>query len=258
MKSLLLLLTMSSLTFAQQPPAFYQFAPTPPMGWNSWDCFGASVTEQQTKDNALYMAQHLKKFGWQYIVVDIQWYEPLAKGWEYRKDAPLTMDAYGRLLPAVNRFPSAAGDLGFKPLADFVHSLGLKFGIHILRGIARQAVRLNTPVLGTSVRAQDIADTSSTCAWNGDMFGVDTSRAGAQEYYDSLFQQYARWGVDFVKVDDLSRPYHASEIEAIRAAIDHCGRPIVFSTSPGATPLADADHVSTHANMWRISDDFWD
>jgi hypothetical protein len=59
-------------------------------------------------------------------------------------------------------------------------------------------------------------------------------------------------------VDDLSRPYHAAEIEAIRKAIDRCGRPMVLSTSPGATPLADADHIASHANMWRISDDFWD
>jgi hypothetical protein len=237
---------------------FLKWAPTPPMGWNSWDCFGTTVTEQQTKANADYMAANLARHGWQYIVVDIQWYEPAAKGWEYRPDAKLTMDAYGRLIPAVNRFPSAAGGRGFKPLADYVHGKGLKFGVHILRGIPRQAVAANTPILGSSVHASDVADKSSTCQWNPDMYGIDTSKPGGQEYYNSIFSQFAEWGVDFVKVDDLSRPYHKAEIEAIRRAIDQSGRPMIFSTSPGATTLEEADHIAAHANMWRISDDFWD
>jgi alpha-galactosidase len=237
---------------------FQKWAATPPMGWNSWDCFGTAVTEEQTRANADYMAAHLKQHGWQYIVVDIQWYEPQAKGWEYRKDALLTMDLNGRLTPAANRFSSAANGAGFKPLADYIHSLGLKFGIHILRGIPRQAVFANTPILNLSTRAADIADKNSTCQWNGDMYGVDTTKPGAQEYYDSLLALYASWDVDFIKVDDLSRPYRASEIEAIRKAIDNCGRPIVFSTSPGATPLEEGKHIASHANMWRMSDDFWD
>ena len=240
------------------PPQFYNWASTPPMGWNSWDCFGAAVTEEQTKANADYMAAHLKSHGWRYIVVDIQWYEPMAQGWDYRPNANLNMDEYGRLLPATNRFSSAADGNGFKSLAEYVHTRGLEFGIHMLRGIPRQAVNRNTPIYGTTLRARDIVDESSTCAWNGDMWGVDTTKPGAKEYYDALFRQYAAWGIDFIKVDDLSRPYHTGEIEAIRHAIDHCGRPIVFSTSPGATPLADAAHIAAHANMWRISDDFWD
>jgi alpha-galactosidase len=240
------------------PPEFLTWAKTPPMGWNSWDCYGAAVNEEQTKANADYMAEHLKQHGWQFIVVDIQWYEPLANGWDYRRNAVLTMDANGRLLPAPNRFPSAADGGGFKALADYVHSKGLKFGLHMMRGIPRQAVTENYPILGTQFYTADIADRKSTCPWNGDMFGVDMSKPGAQEYYNSIFAQYATWGLDFIKVDDLSRPYHLSEIEAIRKAIDHSGRPIVFSTSPGATPLADGDHIASHANMWRISDDFWD
>jgi len=238
--------------------SFLQWAPTPPMGWNSWDCFGAAVNEQQTRANADFMAEHLRQFGWQFIVVDIQWYEPMAKGWQYRRDVKLEMDENGRLLPAPNRFGSSAGGKGFGPLADYVHSAGLKFGLHLMRGIPRQAVAMNTLILGTSFHAADIADENDICQWNPDMWGVDMSKPGAQEYYDSVFQQFAGWGVDFVKVDDLSRPYHAAEIEAIRKAIDRCGRPMVLSTSPGATPLADADHIASHANMWRISDDFWD
>ena len=237
---------------------FLNWAPTPPMGWNSWDCYGTAITEAQTKANANYMAENLAKHGWLYIVVDIQWYEPDAVGWDYRPGAKLEMDGNGRLLPAVNRFPSAAGAGGFKSLAQYVHARGLKFGVHILRGIPRQAVAANSPILGTSVHAMDIADTSSTCRWNSDMYGVDMSKPGGQEYYDSIFAQFAEWGIDFVKVDDLSRPYHQAEIAAIRRAIDKCGRPIVFSTSPGATSLDHAADIAAHANMWRISDDFWD
>ena len=232
------------------------------MGWNSWDGFATTVTEAQTRAQADFMAAHLLRYGWQYIVVDIQWYEPNATGFDYRNGAKLEMDSYGRLMPATNKFPSAMDGRGFKPLADYVHGLGLKFGLHLMRGVPRQAVDAKTPILGTSYTAADIADTktdtNSVCQWNTDMLGVDMTKSGAQAYYNSVFEQFAAWGLDFVKVDDLSRPYHSVEIEAIRRAIDQTGRPIVLSTSPGATPLADGEHVSTQANMWRISDDFWD
>lgn len=231
------------------------------MGWNSWDCFGTTVTEKQTMEQTDFMAEKLKAHGWQYIVVDIQWYEPHAQGHDYRKDAKLAMDEFGRLLPAPEKFPSAKDGVGFKKLADYVHSKGLKFGIHMMRGIPRQAVAQNTPVKGTNVRAKDIALTNSTCSWNPDMFGVDATKPEGQTYYDSIFEMVAAWGVDFVKIDDLSRPYDAvqkAEVEAIRKAIDKTGRKIVFSTSPGETPLSEGKHVATHANMWRISDDFWD
>jgi hypothetical protein len=243
---------------AEEPKPFHAWAATPPMGWNSWDCFATTVTESQIKANADVMADKLKRFGWQYIVVDIQWYEPKATGFDYRWNARLVMDEWGRLMPAENRFPSAANGAGFKPLADYVHGKGLKFGIHLLRGIPRQAVTERKPIKGTNYTAADIANRKDTCQWNGDMYGVDMSKPGAQEYYDSVFALAASWGVDFVKVDDLSRPYHKAEIEAIRKAIDKTGRPIVFSTSPGATPPAEGGHVKQNANMWRVSDDFWD
>ena len=153
---------------------FHSWAPTPPMGWNSWDCFGTTVTEAQTKAQSDFMAAKLKAHGWQYIVVDIQWYQPKAKGHDYEKGAILAMDEFSRLIPAPEKFPSAAGDHGFKSLADYVHAKGLKFGIHMMRGIPRQAVQRNTPIKGTIARAADIADPKGTCPWNSDMFGVDT------------------------------------------------------------------------------------
>ncbi|MDF2845342.1 MAG: hypothetical protein K0R00_3768 [Herbinix sp.] len=239
---------------------------TPPMGWNSWDCYGASVTEEILRGNADYMAKNLKDFGWEYIVCDIQWYEPKAKSTEYNHFYPLAMDEFSRLIPAVNRFPSSAEGQGFKPISDYVHSLGLKFGIHIMRGIPRQAVHAATPVKGSTATARDIAQSYSICSWNTDMYGVNPDAEGAQEYYNSLFELYAEWGVDFVKVDDICNteykphePYSARrEIELIRNAIEHCGRDMVLSLSPGPAILEEVAHLSEHANMWRITGDFWD
>jgi hypothetical protein len=252
-------LLMGCATAPAADPAYWPWANTPPMGWNSWDCFGAGVWESNVVANADYMAQFLKPHGWNMVTIDIQWYEPLAHGSGYRRGAVLEMDANGRLLPATNRFAMTAETRSFKPMGDFLHSKGLKFGLHLMRGIPRQAVdRDNSPILGTSYKAADIVNKNSTCGWNGDMYGVDMSKPGAQEYYDSVFALMASWGLDYVKVDDLSSSYHKDEIEAIRKAIDKCGRPIVFSTSPGATPVSQGAHVSTHANLWRISGDFWD
>ena len=242
------------------------FIKKPPMGWNSWDCYGAGVTEDELLGNAEFMRDRLKQYGYQYVICDIQWYEPAAKGNVYNNFADLCMDEYSRLIPAVNRFPSSANGAGFKPIADKIHSMGLKFGIHIMRGIPRQAVHRNTRIYGTTARARDIASQFSLCPWNTDMYGVDTEKRGAEEYYDSLFKLYASWGVDFVKVDDIANtefspqnPYSAEkEIEMIRAAIDRSGRDMVLSLSPGPAPLNKAEHLSENANMWRISGDFWD
>jgi hypothetical protein len=252
-----------SLAFAaksKSASAAAGLAPTPPMGWNSWNSFGPTITEAQALENADIMVAKLLPFGYNVFTVDIQWYEPNANSYEYRKDAELTMDQYGRLQPAPNRFPSAANGAGFKKLADQIHARGMKFGIHLMRGIPRQAVRLNTPILGTKLRAQDIADTKAICEWNGDMYGVDMTKPGAQEYYNSVFKQYAAWGVDFVKMDDMSRPYERNwpEVEAAHKAIAASGRPIVLSLSPGEMDLRWANHVPHYAQMWRISDDFWD
>ena len=245
-----------------------EIALTPPMGWNSWDCYGNSVNEEQLLGNAQYMADHLKESGWEYVVCDIQWSEPKA-GKEspyYVPFAWLTLDEYGRQLPAVERFPSAAGGKGFGPIAEKIHSLGLKFGIHIMRGVPRQAVHQHLPVLGTNTTCDKIASATSLCRWNTDMYGIDPSKEGAQAYYDSIFQLYASWGVDFVKVDDICNtnaypadPYSAEkEIELIRKAIDKCGRDMVLSLSPGPAVIEKAWHLRQNANMWRITDDFWD
>ena len=246
-------------TVKAQQKDFHDWAKTPPMGWNSWDCFGPTVVESEVKANADYLSKNLKAFGWEYVVVDIRWYVGNDKAHGYNESNPdYVLDEYGRFQPAVNRFPSAAGGKGFKPLADYIHKKGLKFGIHIMRGIPVEAVKRNLPILGSKATAKDIYSTELQCLWLRDMYTVVAGRDGAQEYYNSLFKIYASWGVDFIKVDDLSRPYHTGEVEMIRKAIALTGRKIVLSTSPGETPIASAPHVQEHANMWRTVDDFWD
>lgn len=243
-----------------------EIAVRPPMGWNSWDVYGASINEEELLRNAEYISEHLKPYGWEYVVCDIQWYEPTADSMDYHDFFPLEMDAWSRVMPAVNRFPSAKDGKGFKPIADRIHAMGLKFGIHIMRGIPRQAVHQNTPILGTERTARQIAQKFSVCPWNTDMYGVNPKAEGAQEYYNSLFDLYASWGVDFVKVDDIANteympwnPYSAAgEIEMIRKAIDQCGHPMVLSLSPGPAVVEEADHLRANANMWRMTGDFWD
>lgn len=235
-------------------------APTPPMGWNSWDSFGPTVRENEVKANADAMAARLSAFGWKYVVVDIEWFQPNAHAHGYIPRGAVTMDAYGRFVPSTNRFPSAVNGAGFKPLADYVHSKGLKFGIHIMRGIPREAVDKNLPIKGTSFHAADVADKINVAKWAGmeDTYGVDMSKPGAQAYYDSIAQLYASWGVDLVKADDMSSPYRGPEIHALSVALKKSGRPIVLSLSPGPAPVDKYADLKANAQMWRISNDFWD
>ncbi|MBS1513195.1 MAG: glycoside hydrolase family 27 protein [Bacteroidetes bacterium] len=263
--SIAVLLLLCSLYLNAQ-----QLASSPPMGWNSYNCFGSAVHEDEVKANADYIAQHLKQYGWEYIVVDFLWsYDnppgsnignPYQKNLQDGSFIPwLSMDSWGRLTPNVNKFPSAFKANGFKPLSDYVHSLGLKFGIHVMRGIPRQAVWAKAPVLNApGITADMIADTASKCSWMNHMYGLDMSKKGAQEYLNSILNLYASWDVDFIKVDDIARPYSNAEIEGYQKAIQQCGRPVVLSLSPGATPVAQASHVSQYSNMWRMADDFWD
>ena len=246
----------------------------PPMGWNSYDYYNTMVTEEEVKANADFMAKNLKDFGWEYVVVDIQWSDPNAGATcpeiQYVPFTHFCLDEYSRQIPAENRFPSSANGKGFKPLADYIHSLGLKFGIHIMRGIPRYAAHTHMKVLGTNLTADKIANPFSVSKWNGDMYGIDVSRKesleGGRAYYDSIFKLYADWGVDFVKVDDIcntnmypQNPYSAEkEIELIAEAIEKSGRPMVLSLSPGPAVIEKAWHMEKYANMRRITDDFWD
>jgi alpha-galactosidase len=230
-------------------------APVPPMGWNSWDAWGLTIDEQQFRDTTTWFHNHLQRFGYQYVVIDEGWFAQHPENPTGQQDYTISPD--GRTLPAINRFPSAANDKGFAPLAEWVHSMGLKFGIHIVRGIPRSAVEQNLLIAHSHYRASEAADTTDKCEWNSDNYGLKDNKA-AQAYYNSLADLYARWGVDFLKVDCISRPWHAAEIHMMRRALDQTGRAIVLSLSPGPTPIEDADDAVRSAQMWRISDDMWD
>lgn len=233
-----------------------QVAATPPMGWNSWDAYGLTIDEAGYRADTTVLAG-LRQYGWEYSVIDEGWYmqDPFANKVPDRK---YVWDKNGILIPAVSRFPSSANDAGFKPLADWVHTQGLKFGIHIVRGIPRQVVHDNLPVAGTNFRASEAADTSETCPWDEGNYGVRDNQAG-QAYYDSMLKLYAGWGLDYIKVDCISdHPYRPTEIRQIAEAIRKTGRPIVLSLSPGPTKIENAAAVAKYAQMWRISDDHWD
>lgn len=233
-------------------------APTPPMGWNSWDSYGTTIDEAQFRKSAEWIAAHLKTAGYEYVTIDEEWYDALGSPGGSKKDAKLFLDANGRYYPAPDRFPSSADGAGFAPLAAYIHSLGLKFGIHVLQGIPKEAVAKNLPILGWTAHARDAANLASGCQWNSLNFDLQDTAAG-QAYYDSIVTMYAAWGVDLIKIDCISsRPYKGEEIRMFHEAIAKSGRPIVLSLSPGETPLDEAANVQRYAQQWRISDDVWD
>ena len=246
------------------------------MGWNSYDYYDTTVTEAQVKENADFMAEHLKEFGWEYVVVDIQWYANDAgtkrSEFQYIPFGDMEMDEWGRFLPSPGRFPSSAGGKGFGQLSDYILGLVLKFGIHIMRGIPRRAAERHLPILDFEETADRVADPASICGWNSDMYGVRPTEAG-QAYYDSLLKLYAQWGVDFIKCDDICDSYLYRNVQTtagpiafsgweetrmLHRAIEKCGRPIVLSLSPGPAHIDRAWEYCKYANMWRITDDFWD
>jgi alpha-galactosidase len=232
-------------------------APTPPMGWNSWDAYGTTINEAQFRANTEVLAAQLKEFGWQYVVIDEGWYLHNPENISMPQALHYTINLRGQYEPAPNRFPSSASGGGFKPLSDVVHGDGLRFGIHIIRGIPKKTVFANTRIGNTRYRASAAADTTDTCSWNPDNFGVKASLAG-QAWYDALMKQYASWGVDLLKVDCIANPYKSAEIRMIHKAIERSGRPMVLSLSPGPTSLEHATEVAKSAQMWRISNDVWD
>ena len=250
---LILALIVPSLAFAQTKP----LAETPPMGWNSWDSYGTTIDEKSFRTSAQWIAQHLKSFGYEYVTIDEAWYDPMpstAAG----HDEHLVLDPYGRFLPAIDRFPSAAKGAGFTPLADYIHSLGLKFGIHVIQGIPKQAVAANPLIEGSSFHARDAANTNASCQWDTKTWDLQDN-AAAQAYYDSIARLYASWHVDLIKIDCISsRPYKGEEVRMFHDAVAKTGRPMLISLSPGAAPLNEAANMQQYSQQWRISDDVWD
>jgi alpha-galactosidase len=231
-------------------------AQTPPKGWNSFDSYGVYLHEKAAMANVEAFAKKLKLHGYEYFVIDAGWFGEfkLQEGTIFPAEKharKMKFNEFGLLQPSDTYFPN-----GLKPVIDRCHKLGLKFGLHLMRGIPRAAVKANTPVKGTKYFAQDIADTTSICIWNHQNFGVDMSKPGAQEFYNSLINQMAEWEVDFIKYDDIV-PF-PEEVKAVANAIAQCGRPILFSLSPGGA--VDPNHLEAFqkGHMLRVTPDIWD
>lgn len=220
----------------------------PPKGWNSWDSYGMYPTQEAMIKNADVMAKKLKPYGYQFFVIDAGWNKVKD---ESGKIVTMSLDNYSRYIANKETFPG-----GLKAVADHVHSLGLKFGVHIMRGISRIAYAKNFPIYGTRYTARDIADTTSLCKWNSDNYGVDMSKSGAQAYYDSYIMQLVSWGVDFIKADDIAG--YPREIDAVINAIHKTNKNVVLSLSPGGDSKPEYFDTYKKADMLRVTKDVWD
>ncbi len=235
--------------------SLHRLTPRPPLGWNSYDSFGCFINAHRALANLRVFVDRLKPHGYEYFVLDAGWfrqYELGGREFPGKDDSYVVRhDSFGRPVPAPCFFPD---DLA--PVADACHAAGVKFGIHMMRGVPRAAVAANTPISGTSLHARDIANTADTCSWCPDNFGVDMTRPGAQSYYDSVVGLLSGWGVDFIKYDDIvpSPP----EVDAVVNALGRCGREIVLSLSPGNGHNTDGWQSYFQANMIRTSGDIWD
>lgn len=232
-------------------------AQTPPMGWNSFDSYGVYLHEKAAMENIEAFAEKLKPYGYEYFVIDAGWFGEfeLREGSMISKERHakrLNVNDCGLLQPSKTYFPN-----GFGPIINRCHELGIKFGVHLMRGIPRIAVEKNLPIKGTGYHARDIADTCSVCKWCPQNYGIDMDKPGAQEYYNSLIDQLAGWGVDFIKYDDIVK--YPKEVQGVVNAIKRNGRPIVLSLSPGGRDVInDAFDVYRQANMIRVTPDIWD
>jgi alpha-galactosidase len=262
MKTKLLLLGLSILILSAcgnsntQEDKKTPLAQTPPLGWNSFDSYGVYLHEEAALANVEAFGEKLKPHGYEFYVIDAGWFGEfeLQQGTIYPAEKhakKMNMNKYGLLQPSETYFPN-----GLKPIIDRCHELGFKFGLHLMRGIPREAVHQNLPVMGTNYTAADIADTTSICSWNEQNYGVDMSKPGAQEFYNSLINQMAEWGVDFIKYDDLV-PF-PEEVKGISKAIEQCGRPIVYSLSPGGDVDPNQLEAFKTAHMLRVTPDIWD
>ena len=246
--------SIGNLATAQKSTS--KLAQTPPMGWNSFDSYGVYLHEKAAFENLEAMAKKLKSQGYEYFVIDAGWFgefklQPGTMFPAEKHAAKMKFNEYGLLQPSTTYFPN-----GFKKLIDRCHELGLKFGLHLMRGIPREAVKANVPIKGTKYFAQDIADTKNICTWNSQNYGVDMSKPGAQEFYNSLMNQMAEWGVDFLKYDDIV-PF-PEEVKGVATAIAQSGRSMMLSLSPGGN--VDPNHLDAFqkGHMLRVTPDIWD
>lgn len=222
----------------------------PVLGWSSW----SFIRKEPTAAKIEAQAQALKNsglhvLGYKYVNIDDFWYEcPGPQG--------PNVDQYGRWVTDPARFPPESDANGIKVVADYVHSLGMKFGIYMTPGISMQAVKKNTPIKGTQYSAAQIAKPSveeSNYNCKG-MVGIDYNKPGAQEYINSLVDRLASWGVDYIKLDGMHNK-NVPDIKAWSKAIRQSGRPMLLNITQGHFTTEIAPVLMKYANQWEFAPD---
>ncbi|WP_329456685.1 NEW3 domain-containing protein [Streptomyces sp. NBC_01497] len=220
----------------------------PALGWSSWSAVRKNPTAQNIEAAARAMkSSGLSKEGYVYVNVDDFWYHcPGSQGPD--------VDQYGRWVTDETKFPPKGGEDGVQVVADYVHSLGLKFGLYVTPGISHQAVARNTAIKGTTYHADDIATSAAESNYNcGGMVGIDYTKPGAQAFVDSWAGQFAGWGVDYLKIDGVGTP-DVQDVRAWSSALKRTGRPIHLELSNSL----DINNAATWADLadgWRTGGD---
>ena len=223
---------------------------TPVLGWSSWSFLRKTPTADKMKAQALALHNSgLQKFGYEYVNLDDFWYQcPGPQG--------PNVDPYGRWITDSSKFPAQGDSDGMKVVADYIHSLGMKFGIYVTPGISRQAVKRNTPIKGTSYTAAQIAEPSvkeNNYNCKG-MVRIDYKKLGAQEYTNSWVEMLAAWGIDYIKIDGMTNS-NAADIQAWSNAIRQNRRPMVLDVTQGSYTSAIAPTLMKYANQWEFAPD---
>jgi hypothetical protein len=222
---------------------------TPVMGWSGWSFLRLGAdTAQIEGEAAALVSSGLTSAGYQYINIDDGWYQcPSSAG--------PNVDANGRWVINQTNYPNVGSENGIQALAAYVHSLGLKFGIYETPGISSQAVSANTPILGTSYTADQIATTKAQNNYNcGGMVGINFSKPRAQAYENSVVDELASWGVDYIKLDGITNS-NSADVQAWQAAIQQSGRPMVLNITQGSYTTKLAPTLVAYANEWEFAPD---
>ena len=228
-------------------------------GWNSYDSYCWCINETQFLDNARGVSKYLKQYGYNYVVIDFLWFQNISNSTD------VFIDKYGRPQPDPVRFPH-----GMAYIADQVHEMGLKFGIHIMRGVTSKAIHKNTPILNISsnttvlsgATTKDIYLESNDCPWHSSMYGINTSHPDSRPFIQSLYYQYFNeWNVDFIKNDCMyGGNFVYDQIVQVSSVIDELNKDCIYSLSPGnySAPNVLGNKIDNIVSSYRITGDTWD
>src|SRR3989440_4448785 len=222
---------------------------TPLLGWSSWSFLRKNPTAVKLEAQADAMKNSgLAALGYTNINLDDFWYQcPGSQG--------PNVDHNGRWVTDTTRFPNAGTTDGIQVLADYVHADGLKFGLYVTPGVSMQAANQKSPILGTANTVDQIA-VATTAEKNYNckgMVGIDYTRPGAQEFVNSWANEFASWGVDYIKIDGVGLS-DVPDIQAWSAALRQTGRPIHLELS-NSLAISGAATWRQYSNGWRTGGD---